>query len=607
MNRPRKFRQHVRTNGSQPTGIWVTAVLTLFGLVGCAALHPLDGLPARYLPDQYRAPRRSGRKTIDLSLLAQTPPKEYLVDSGDVLGVYIPTLFGRRDQAPPVHFPQKDEDSEPAMGYPIPVRDDGTISLPFVGAVYVRGLTLRQVEQRILQALVEDQHILNKETAHVFVSLQKPRVYRVLVIRQEGGLTENQISGAQGEFNLGALKRGTGRLVTLPAYRNDVLHALVETGGLPGLDAENTIYIIRNRRRLSPQAAPADSSPPTPASTNTNSNSRPGTKASTPTASSNLSFSTPQPFGTFPNSSAAQPTATTPYNYIQSNNIQPNPLNSQPANASSSWNVPAGWSRSASRRFDSYRQTASPAVLWRGQSPLNNGWNSWNNYRAVPVSWNTNSPNAPAASTTPSNSAFPTTAQPPHWQPVSLAQPPAGFDWLNDQTIENPRIIRIPVRLAPGEHVHFTEKDIILGDGDIVFIESRETEVFYTGGLLGGGQYTLPRDYDLDVLGAVSIALSRSGNQSNVNHGIGGPAALNQDVSVGASQVIILRQLPNGTQLPIKVDLYKAMRDPAERVLIQPGDYVILQYTPLEAVAAFFQRYILEGAVFGVAASQIND
>ena len=35
--------------------------------------------------------------------------------------------------------------------------------------------------------------------------------------------------------------------------------------------------------------------------------------------------------------------------------------------------------------------------------------------------------------------------------------------------------------------IDIKKEDIILHDGDIVFIESRDTEVFFTGGLLGGG------------------------------------------------------------------------------------------------------------------------
>ena len=45
-------------------------------------------------------------------------------------------------------------------------------------------------------------------------------------------------------------------------------------------------------------------------------------------------------------------------------------------------------------------------------------------------------------------------------------------------------------RLGSDEHTQLSEEDVILEDGDIVFIESRDTEVFYTGGLLGvrGGE-----------------------------------------------------------------------------------------------------------------------
>ena len=175
---------------------------------------------------------------------------------------------------------------------------------------------------------------------------------------------------------------------------------------------------------------------------------------------------------------------------------------------------------------------------------------------------------------------------------------------INDSTMQRSGIIKIPIRLSPGEQVHLTRDEIILHDGDVVFIESRDTEIFYTGGLLGGGQYTLPRDYDLDILGAISIAQA-SQNGGN-NKSAGGPSALNQDVTISASNAIILRQLPNGTQLPIKVDLYEAVRTPSQRVLIQPGDYVILQYTKSEAIGAFIERHLLEGALFGLAASNLQ-
>ena len=122
----------------------------------------------------------------------------------------------------------------------------------------------------------------------------------------------------------------------------------------------------------------------------------------------------------------------------------------------------------------------------------------------------------------------------------------------------------------------------------------------------------LPRDYDLDVLGAIAIAQGANMNGGggvggSVNMSTGGVSALNQDVTVGASKLIVLRSLPNGTQVSIKVDLYKALRNPAERMIVQPGDYLVLQYTPIEAVGAWLERYVLGSAIFGLAAGQISN
>ncbi len=66
---------------------------------------------------------------------------------------------------------------------------------------------------------------------------------------------------------------------------------------------------------------------------------------------------------------------------------------------------------------------------------------------------------------------------------------------------DDPAILKIPLRLPPGVIPSFRPDDVILKDGDVVYIESRDAEVFYTGGLLPGGEYQIPRDYDLDVLG----------------------------------------------------------------------------------------------------------
>ena len=437
-----------------------------------------------------RIGRRSaiGKKTIDLSLLRQTPPREYLVNSGDVLGVYLEGELGKRGTALPIHIPLNGE-TAPSLGYPVPIRDDGTISLPLIDPIPVRGMTIPQVEQALRHALTEDKAYLNAQGNRILVSLQRPRTYRVLVIRQEAG---SEFSGnvSAGNVNLGSTKRGTGRIVNLPAYRNDVLHALAETGGLPGLDAENAIYVIRRRSANPQEESEILPPPPTPL----NSSKRGG-----------------NPFGHAP--------------FLQKG--------------------PSSFGHTAFFGDD-----------------FDFGADSGN-----------------------------------------------GAELLNSQelaTVDNPQIRKIPIRLSQGETVDFSEEDIILEDGDIVFIESRDTEIFYTGGLLGGGQYTLPRDYDLDVLGAISIAQSQN-NAGSAPRSIGGVSALNEDVTISASNVIVLRRLPDGRQIPIQIDLYEALRHPEGRVNIQPGDFVILQYTPLEAFTAFIERHLLEGALFGVATSQFSN
>jgi hypothetical protein len=229
---------------SMPARKWplLCALLLTVILNGCAEIHPIKGVPAQYIPSEYKAEVRSGKETIDLSLLRQPAPTHYLLDSGDVLGVYIEGVLSQFKEVPPVHFPQTQE-VVPSLGYPIPIREDGTISLPLIGNVSARGLTLTQLEETIRRKYMTEKSILKVGRDRILISLQRPRSYRVLVIRQENA---NDVVGGGGNvLNIGRSKRGTGRVVNLPAYNNDILHALAETGGLPGLDAENSIYIIR--------------------------------------------------------------------------------------------------------------------------------------------------------------------------------------------------------------------------------------------------------------------------------------------------------------------------------------------------------------------------
>ena len=142
--------------------------------------------------------------------------------------------------------------------------------------------------------------------------------------------------------------------------------------------------------------------------------------------------------------------------------------------------------------------------------------------------------------------------------------------------------ITIPMRVQPGEVPTFRPEDVILQDGDVVFVDTRDTEVYYTGGLLGGGERPLPRDYDLDVLGAVAIA----GVGAGVTNQTGG--FLNRTVqTLPPTELIVLRRLPGNRQIAIKVDLTEAVNDPRTRILVAAGDTLLLRFKAEEELINF--------------------
>ena len=413
-----------------------TRRVTMLGLIllacclsGCQSLlSPVSGVPSHRIPEEFLTKPKNNLVPIDISRLRQEPPNEYLVDADDILGIFIETILGEADQPPPVHMPEGDSDLPPAIGYPIPVRSDGTLALPLVEPIEVRGLTLRQVEKAIRAAYTVDKQFLPAGKDRIIVTLLRPREYHVIVIRQDGGIGD-------GETNLSS----RGQVVKLPAYKNDVMNALAQTGGLPGVEAKNEVVILKGRLKDA--------------------------------------------------------------------------------------------------------QARDAFVL-----------NFYNN--------------------------------PP--QDPCLCFPPLPDDRS---------ATRIPLRLPPGQVPQFNPEDVILESGDIVYIESREREVFYTGGLLGGGEFPLPRDYDLDVIGAMSIvgggiASSQRGGGGGGGGGGGrvggmGGGLIGGIGGVAPGQLFILRETPCNGQITIAVDLNRAIRDSRARPLIQPGDILVLQYKPQEEVLNF--------------------
>ena len=100
-----------------------------------------------------------------------------------------------------------------------------------------------------------------------------------------------------------------------------------------------------------------------------------------------------------------------------------------------------------------------------------------------------------------------------------------------------------------------------------------------------GGEFPLPRDYDLDVLTAIARAGFTTGVGTNATRG--GGLIGSAGATVPPSQLIVLRNVPGGQQLAIEVDLNDAINDPSTRLLIRPGDTLILRYRPREELINF--------------------
>ena len=409
--------------------------LTVLAGTGCQSMsmgsfgsYCIDAVPARRLPPAVLGRPKEDMIETSKARLRRTPSDVYELDAGDVLGVYIGGILGDREEPPPVNFPE-DATIPPALGFPIPVREDGTISLPFLDPIDVRGLTVAQAEEKVERALLIAQITEDEFNGKIIVTLIRQREIRVLVIREEAGgviRTSGSRTGGSAESNL---KRGDGYNIDLKAGENDLLTALSETGGLPGLDARNEVVIYRGGGE-------------------------------------------------------------------------------------------------GSARYDE-----AVAAFYRQPVPCG--------------------------------------CRPPLPDPYG------------------PGAVRIPLRFYPEFPPQFTEEDITLRDGDVVYIAARDREKYYTGGLLGGGEYLLPRDYDLNVLQAVGVAGGQVGaggtgisgvNLGGGRGGGGGPFP--------PSRAIVVRQLPNGCgEITIRVDLTRALTDPRERLLIQPEDVIILQYTLAEEIA----------------------
>ena len=209
-------------------------------LVGCADVtNPVaDGIPIRVLPPELIAPIRDETKPISLTLLRQLPRKIYKVDAGDVLGVYVEGIVGDRSVILPVKYNEVSR-LLPAGGVPVPVQEDGTISLPQLKRFSVKNMTLDEIRDLIFKKMTEEKKLIQPE-ARISTTLFQKRSSHVSVIPEE---PERISSENRGVILCG---RNGGYAVDLPEGENDVLGAIIRSEGATGFDAIDEVVILRN-------------------------------------------------------------------------------------------------------------------------------------------------------------------------------------------------------------------------------------------------------------------------------------------------------------------------------------------------------------------------
>ena len=255
-------------SGIQAVHRWlsVIAIGLIGGFSGCTALtRPIDGVPAKRLPPQFFEGERSNLLPIDLTLLSREKPREYTLGPGDVLAIVIDRIlpFSEPDQVPPlppVNFPDMASDLPPSTGFPTTVLDDGTISLPLLRPVEVEGLTLDQARDKIRQSYVDAEILKADQEISPIVTLMRKRQITISVVRQDQtGLLAGMAGGRGGmgamalaqslsrpTGSLGVEAAAAGTVLKLDSDENDVLRALMNTGGMPGVSSKNEVQILRS-------------------------------------------------------------------------------------------------------------------------------------------------------------------------------------------------------------------------------------------------------------------------------------------------------------------------------------------------------------------------
>jgi RNA polymerase sigma factor (sigma-70 family) len=209
-------------------------MLVILGVAGTGAgvaLSRPTGGEAPRKPDAPQAvlfsdanPAKAKEQPLPMAMLRQKPPVEYRMDAGDVLGIFVEGVLGDRNMIPPIinlPFGPMEKPPQPAVGFPVTVQDDGTIALPLVEPMNVRGKSAAEVRSQIAEIYVKLGVLRND--ARILVSIARRRTYRVTIVH---GVNSYDV-----------------KALDLSAYENDVLTALAQSGGVTSV--ERGIVVIQ--------------------------------------------------------------------------------------------------------------------------------------------------------------------------------------------------------------------------------------------------------------------------------------------------------------------------------------------------------------------------
>ena len=244
---------------------YITVAAAVIALTGCAAItSPVaNGVPTHMLPDSLLAESKERLKPIPPTWLKGPKSKDYKLDTGDILAVLIHETLPKGNQILPVNFPDSSS-LPPTTGVPLPIRDDGTVSLPLIGAVELRGLTVTEAEKKLIDAYVDTGEVLNEAArTQISVSLARPRQIRVLVVRDDSPSQQSQFEDPGfrlfGSAELGNRRgSGFGSILEMPHNEADLISALTRTGGFPGPNGTNEVFIYRGLSGFGDYDMPTD-------------------------------------------------------------------------------------------------------------------------------------------------------------------------------------------------------------------------------------------------------------------------------------------------------------------------------------------------------------